>query len=453
MSKPFRRAASFCVPAWDAAPGALTIRRTNSFDYLVRETLTPLVLPPIENREPGAILLIKVIDPAMGSGHFLVEACRFLADALYEACLRCDSLGTDDARRRIAALPDLDQRLSSYLPTRSRDHSETGLSRARALALCRRLVTVHCLYGVDRDPLAVELAKLSLWLESFAEGLPLTFLDHRLVVGDSISGPFFRDLSRMPIGGKELDALLARGVSARISALMGDAMAQVRRLEASVGTSIADVMAKLAAKAELDKLLAPMRALARAWSGAVSGNTREANDAWIALARSVADTGALPDALDRHQSALARHGEMALPLDLIFPEVFRPDQGSGGFQAVLGNPPWDVVHYQTKEYFAGFDPRIMDAPTKRERSAIEQTLLANPTIEEGFLAYKNSFVERKRLCDRLYPDPASSGSIDLFQVFTDRMLNCMAPGGAMGILVPSSISREREHDASPTQTV
>ncbi len=407
--------------------------------YLVRETLTPLVTPPIENREPGAILLIKVIDPAMGSGHFLVEACRFLADALYEACLRCDSLGTDDARRGIEALPDLDQRLSSYLPTRSRDHSETGLSRARALALCRRLVTVHCLYGVDRDPLAVELAKLSLWLESFAEGLPLTFLDHRLVVGDSISGPFFRDLSRMPIGGRELDVLLARGVSARITGLMGDAMARVRRLEASIGTSIADVLAKSAAKAELDTLLAPMRALARAWSGAVSGDAREANDAWIALAKSVADTGALPEPLDQHQSALARHGEPALPLDLIFPEVFRPDQGCGGFHAVLGNPPWDVVHYQTKEYFAGFDPRVMDAPTKRERSAIEQTLLANPTIREGFLAYKNSFLERKRLCDRLYPDTASSGSIDLFQVFTDRMLHCMAPGGAMGILVPSSI--------------
>ena len=79
-----------------------------------------------------------------------------------------------------------------------------------------------------------------------------------------------------------------------------------------------------------------------------------------------------------------------LPLDLTFPEVFRPDDGAGGFHAVFGNPPWDVVHYQTKEFLAAFDPRVMDAPTKRERLAIEQKLLADPAIESGFLRYKNS---------------------------------------------------------------
>src|SRR5208283_4835299 len=155
------------------------------------------------------------------------------------------------------------------------------------------------------------------------------------------------DLSRLPVGGAELDALLARGVTDRLGELMDQAMVEVRNLELSIGTSIADIMAKQAAKDRLDGLLSPLRSLARAWSGAVSSNAREANDAWVALARSVADTGALPDALDRHQAALLQQGEMALPLDLTFPEVFRPDDEAGGFQAVLGNPPWDVVHHQT----------------------------------------------------------------------------------------------------------
>ena len=88
----------------------------------------------------------------------------------------------------------------------------SGLSQSRALAICRRMVAVHCLYGVDSNRLAVELAKLSLWLESFAEGLPLTFLDHRLVQGDSLAGPFFASLMTLPVGGKELDPLLARDV-------------------------------------------------------------------------------------------------------------------------------------------------------------------------------------------------------------------------------------------------
>ena len=68
-------------------------------------------------------------------------------------------------------------------------------------AICRRLVAVHCLYGCDRNKLAVELAKLSLWLESYAEGLPLTFLDHRLVHGDALTGPFFASLSTLPVTG------------------------------------------------------------------------------------------------------------------------------------------------------------------------------------------------------------------------------------------------------------
>jgi hypothetical protein len=406
--------------------------------FLVRETLSPLIKPALGGADPEAILRIKVFDPAMGSGHFLVETCRFLADALYDVCCRCELVGTAEARRKIDSLPDPDQRLAAYLPARSPDQSDTGISRSRALAICRRLVTVHCLYGIDQDPLAVELAKLSLWLESFAEGLPLTFLDHRLIVGDSIAGPFFHDLSRLPVGGAELDPLLARGVSDQLHHLIGEVMMEVRRLESSIGTSIADVMAKQSAKSRLDALLMPLRNLARAWSGAVRTGAREANDAWIALARLVASTGTWPEVLDRHQSALMVSDEIALPPDLTFPEVFRPDEGTGGFHAVFGNPPWDVVHYQTKEFLAGYDPRVMAAQTKRERAVIEQQLLADSTIKHSFLRYKNAFIERKRLCDRLFSGLAASGSIDLFQVFTERMLDCLALGGAIGLVVPSS---------------
>ena len=83
---------------------------------------------------------------------------------------------------------------AQYLPSHSPEGELSGLSESRALALCRRLVAVHCLYGVDKNPLAVELAKLALWLESYAEGLPLTFMDHRLICGDSLTGPFFEHL-------------------------------------------------------------------------------------------------------------------------------------------------------------------------------------------------------------------------------------------------------------------
>ena len=152
----------------------------------------------------------------MGSGHFLVEGDRFLGDKLYEACRACDERALEAERRaegtrsederqaalaeaaawrqRVAELPDPDDELLRYLPSQAPEGAESGLSQRKALALCKRLVAVHCLYGVDKNPLAVELAKLALWIETHAEGLPLTFLDHRLVVGDSLTGPFFEHL-------------------------------------------------------------------------------------------------------------------------------------------------------------------------------------------------------------------------------------------------------------------
>ena len=266
--------------------------------FLVRETLAPQIADrsPDGEPHPRAILALKVIDPAAGSGHFLVEACRYLGEALYVACRRCDELATaaaepaarkslDDRepllaraaalRERVANLPDPDRLLMAYLPSRVSEGSTSGVSQSRALAICRRMVAVHCLYGVDSNRLAVELAKLSLWLESYAEGLPLTFLDHRLVHGDLISGPFFTALATLPMGRAPLDPLLAQDVSARLSEALRAALHQVRALQATVGADAADLALKASAKRRLDLALQPLCLLARAWSGAVMLASKE----------------------------------------------------------------------------------------------------------------------------------------------------------------------------------
>ena len=115
-----------------------------------------------------------------------------------------------DLSRRVADLPDPNNELLAYLPSRAAEGEESGLSQRKAEAICRRLVAVHCLYGVDKNPLAVELAKLSLWLESYAEGLPLTFLDHRLICGDSLTGPFFSTCSPFPRAAADWTICLPR---------------------------------------------------------------------------------------------------------------------------------------------------------------------------------------------------------------------------------------------------
>jgi len=437
--------------------------------FLVRETLGAQVRSssPDEDPNPTGILALKVVDPATGSGHFLVEACRFLGEALYIACRLCDTQATaaeaeaaraagdqrarllaraETLRARVSELPD--HVLLAYLPRRASEGGDTGVSQGRALAICRRLVAVHCLYGVDRNPLAVELAKLSLWLESYAEGLPLTFLDHRLVQGDSLAGPFFAQLANLPVGGGQLDPLLACDVAARLVTALHAALAEVRALQATVGRDAADLVLKEVAKTRFDAALHPLRQLARAWSGAVMLGLRDADDEFLALAKRVATDGSWPERLTRRQATLLAAGTPALPWDLMFPEVFRPDatgSRTGGFDAVLGNPPWDIVQQNAKEFLAGFDLSILDAPTKREARGKQARLLADPVTAEAFRAYQENFERQHRVVDRLYAHQkvavsghATAGKLDTFRVFAERTLQLTGPEGATGMVVPSS---------------
>ena len=439
--------------------------------FLVRETLAPQIAErsPDFDPNPAAILALKVIDPATGSGHFLVEACRYLAEALYGACRMCDEgaaaaenaatgASPDDRvrllaraaelRRRLAELPDPNGLLLAYLPSRSSEGGTSGVSQSRALAICRRLVAVHCLYGVDNNRLAIELAKLSLWLESYAEGLPLTFLDHRLVHADSIGGPFFAAMATLPVGGKVLDPLLGHDVGARLSEALNAALREVRALEATVGADAADLALKTAAKRRLDVTLRPLRLLAHAWSGAVMLAARDMDDEWLELARAVAATGIWPEVLTERQEAMLAAGSQALPWDLAFAEVFRPDGVEaiqGGFDAVLSNPPWDIMQPNTAEFLAGFDLAILDAGSRREAHAIRDRLLADPGVADAWRGYQAEFGRRQRVTGRLYQHQrygahgsVMGGKLDLYRLFAERMLTLLGKDGAVGMVVPSA---------------
>jgi hypothetical protein len=189
-----------------ARPGQLVIqpgseRRRTSSHYtprslsapIVRRTLEPLLACMGKDPPAGRILNLKVCDPAMGSGAFLVEACRFLADQVVAAWTREGNLS------KIA------------------DTNEDVVNHAR------RLVAQRCLYGVDKNPFAVGLAKLSLWLVTLAKDLPFTFLDHALRHGDSLVGLDFDQITafhwtptkQVELCKLELEAALSEAIGLR----------------------------------------------------------------------------------------------------------------------------------------------------------------------------------------------------------------------------------------------
>lgn len=445
--------------------------------FLVQETLGTLVAErsPAADPRPAEILRLRVLDPAMGSGHFLVEACRFLGDALYEACRLCDELAAkaEDAaekaaakakpeeaarereraaalRRRIEELPDPDDALVAYLPSRAPEGGESGHSQSFALALCRRLVAVHCLYGVDKNPLAVELAKLALWLESYSEGYPLTFLDHRLVCGDSLTGPFFEHLLTYPAGASRVEGLFVADARRRMGERLAAALALVRDLDASVGADLADLERKRAVKARLDAELADFRLLAAAWSGAVQLGDPRCDPAYEILLRAVAQRDDAQEIAGANEllARMVALGREGVAYDLTFPEVFHPDghaARSGGFDAVLGNPPWDAVQPLAKEFFAAFDLRILDAPTRLERAEVEKKLTQDPAVTQLYADYVGAIERLKRLIERLFPAVGKqaggrpSGAVtDSWQAFAERGARAIALGGGLGFVLPSA---------------
>ncbi len=236
---------------------------------IVRTTLRPLLEDLGEAPTPAQILDLKVCDPAMGSGAFLLEACRQLADALVAAWVKHGCVPSDIP-------PDVDRVMHA-----------------------RRLVAQRCLYGVDKDPFAVSLAKLSLWLETAASDQPFTFLDHALEHGDSLVGLTRRQIAAFhwkeskPIDSPPKDLCLAGDLV--IAAFFSSERAKPRERR----------RAELLEKIE-------------AWQA--SGEGGEHLRSLVAAMRT-ADRAIQP-----------------FHWELEFPEVF--DRPNPGFDAIIGNPPF-----------------------------------------------------------------------------------------------------------------
>jgi hypothetical protein len=429
--------------------------------FLVQETLGPQVAErsPPSDPQPLRILSLKVLDPAMGSGHFLVEACRFLGDSLYEACRLCDERASTaeesghhalaaELRKRVADLPDPNDELLEWLPSRAPEGTAGGLSQQRAQSLCRRLVAVHCLYGVDRNRLAVELAKLSLWLESYAEGLPLTFMDHRVVCGDSLTGPFLDHVFTWPkAGGPIGEDLLAQGLRERLEGTLTAALDGVRDLTASVGKDVADLVRKAMAKSRLDASLAPFRSLAEAWTGAVMLGDNGDDGAYLRTLTAVAEGREVPD--DAAVRRMIEVGSGGVAYDLAFPEVFHPDgrvERTGGFDAVVGNPPWDKVRLERKELIGTLLLPVLDAYRRQDWEAVFDTELKRNPAWRSILGSAEETANRLQLImRRMYPgasgaaaDVDARGDKDLYMLFVERALS-VAPTGTQGLVVAGGL--------------
>ncbi|MDQ3564937.1 MAG: N-6 DNA methylase [Pseudomonadota bacterium] len=399
---------------------------TTMVDYLVREALGPLV----ERRRPAEIERLRVIDIACGSGHFLVGAARFLGAKLFEA-----------HQREQAGQPP-----TEFHPDRALTLEVKARWETEGQAWCKRRIVERCLFGVDLNPAAVQLAQVALWIESLAGDRPLSFFAHHIRNGNSLLGSSFARFDAPP--DRNLTALPdrhTRGLfEADLKRKLDEALIERRLIDAPVPPGIrADTAEEYAYKE--DRLRRAESALTQA---RLLLDLRSASpllpEIWrdLPLLASTGDVKILahkrlwwPRFVD------VRERERFFHWELEFPEIFL-DRKHPGFDAVLGNPPWDKVLPNKHEFYGRADVLIRAYKGNELNRRIRELHARSPALAAEFNVYRERATTIARVLRSGGDFPLSeartqAANEDTSKYFVDRALSLLAKDGAAGLVVPS----------------
>ncbi len=493
--------------------GLLAAERMAAFESHLKKAAKKASLNPgdwdaLDAKDPASqILELKICDPAMGSGHFLVALVDDLADRVLEAITL--------ATHQVNAQPWAAHLVEAGRPWQSpvlqrvahirRSIKTTAKDRGWAVTdaqlddrhIVRRMILKKCIFGVDKNAMAVELAKTALWLHTFTVGAPLSFLDHHLKIGDSLHGERLPQVQR---GLQSLGALLLQSEFDRL-ALAAKNIAQVADLT-DVDIAEAQLSKRLAAEAATE--IAPIHAVLDFWRAMrwlVPGwpvdnmsklhqllklpKDRDTLAAQVAAGQHREYAGLLKlldpvlnlvsvlsaGRIDGDDAAsLAANDLMARARALAeretffhwwtsFPTVF----GAGsqnGFDAVIGNPPWDRIKLQEVEWFAERIPAIAAQPRAADRKKMiaalqgikmSQSAAHLPPAVDWWAQYMDASARAEANARVLgngklgagdYP-LLGGGDVNLYSLFVERAQALAAPGGLVALVTPSGIAADK----------
>ncbi len=426
----------------------------------------------LERFDPAQKLLeLKVCDPAMGSGHFLVGLVDYLADRVIASMAEAEA-AMEGYVSPLAA--DIDAVRNTVLRNACGSGWTVRSEQLDDRHVVRRMVLKRCVYGVDKNPMAVELAKVSLWLHTFTVGAPLGFLDHHLRCGDSLFGCWVRQgIERAEEGGSLfLQEPLNRALGATLS------MQTVERLndaEIDEAHRSAGVFAEVREGTEpLDAFLSLVHAFEwlnpcdeedeAAIQSLLLGAFGDPVDIAMGAAPGTNDPSGSgvnerrePERFallrERARSLVGRAREIAreegfLNWQVAFPGVWsdwREVERYGGFDAVIGNPPWDRMKLQQVEWFAARRPEIAHAQRAADRRRmIAQLREAGDPLAAEFERASERADSALRVARSSGDYPyLSRGDVNLYSLFVERAMALVGPGGVVGLLTPSGIASDK----------
>jgi N-6 DNA Methylase/Eco57I restriction-modification methylase len=416
---------------------------TSLISCLLDSALNPVLEEAARKSEPeAAILKLKVVDPACGSGHFLIAAAHRIAK-----CLATLRTGEEEA------------------PLDAQRHA-------------LRHVISHCIYGVDVNPMAVELCKVSLWMEALEPGKPLSFLEHRIQTGNSLLGATPRLLAEgipdeafKPIEGDDPEICREfkrinrdeRDRQTRLFAATTEPWQQLGNFAASLvnlDTVSDDTIEGLREKENRYEAAVRSsgylggRLWADAWCAAfVWKKTREFNyPITEEVFRQIEHNPHAVDLWMRNEIQRLASQYQFFHWHLAFPDIFRVPQSdelpkvaemgwTGGFDVVLGNPPWERITIREKEWFAEREPTIGGANTVARDSAIADLRESNPELYRLFGDEKRRASAEKLLArdSGLYP-LCGQGDVNLYALFAEKAQSLLSSHGSSGLILPTGIA-------------
>lgn len=475
-----------------------------------QRTLEPLVYKKDNSGDRIAkksyeILNIKICDPSVGSGTFLVAAARYLTEALYESILT-HILSERDEHGQIINVPQK-LHLSDDL------HLETPLLKPlddgwedQMKARLKRLVVERCLFGVDLNGMAVELARLALWLETMDKDLPFEFLDHRVKKGNSLVGSWFCHFLNYPPTvwlrqdgtGKDKynKAILRNNIIPELAEMISHpsqyrlygekeppAMTLNRQLDywrELEHTHLFDTEKReeiYHEKIENDPLYLRLKHQFDRWSSVWFWPSNDEAKPLLSPMNFLKDDEQIVDTVnDLKASWQFFHWELE------FPEVFvKPGQNGKetGFDAIIGNPPWDIQKPNSQEFFSNFDPIYRTYGKQEALNRQKQMFEESPDIEKQWLAYNGGFkalsnyvrnvhdpydvslargganeelklawkqIRAKQTiyhCQKTPYKIQGSADLNLYKLFLEQCLNILKPEGRLGMIMPSGVYTDK----------
>ncbi len=399
-----------------------------------RRTLEPLLFDTVDGKQipktPEDILALKVCDPSCGSASFLVAALHYITEALYKSLIYHRKINVESPVTPVLPFGTSSEGKlkEDLLPVSPSDERFEDMVRSRL----RRHVVERCIYGVDLNPMAVELARLSLWIETMDSRLPFGFLDHKIKVGNSLVGCWFDTFGDYPLaawlreGGNKDDTekitdqlkgeRAGKGGKGRRPG-QGIVLEQMKRIilrkagvmplgfheQGVTPDSVHDDALKKLQEIH-DITIGNPEKRERKYKEEFLGNEiyhrlKQSFDAWCAAWFWPVDKfdEALPspdEIFDPGERTIAMVNELAdrykfFHWELEFPDVFIT--ADSGFDVIVGNPPWEISKPNSKEFFSNYDPVYRtygkQEAVKKQESMMEQ----NPNIEREWRNYTAFF--------------------------------------------------------------